>query len=98
MLPLESRATAHRKVTEGSNSSATLGASVSLPSLETERRVSVPFSKSAISDCDQYFVSTAHRDTAAHKTTMTIRKEDIESCNYLLLFNDNPQRVAAADH
>src|SRR5215471_1655352 len=58
-VPLESRATAHKKATPPSSTSFITGARLNRPSLESERCVSVPFSKSAVPDCCQTFVSTA---------------------------------------
>ena len=71
-LPLESRAIAHKNATEGSKISLTRGASASRPSLPSERCVSVPFSKSAISPCCQLFVSTAQSVPIAHKSAPNI--------------------------
>src|SRR5271154_3232637 len=93
-FPLESRAMAHKNATEGSKISFTTGASASRPSLASERRVSVPFSKSAISPCCQVLVSTARNVPIAHKSAPNV----LEMCMDDVLFDVYLERVAAAHH
>src|ERR1700680_2503719 len=93
-LPSESRAIAHKNATEGSKISFTTGASARRPSLASERRVSVPFSKSAISPCCQVLVSTAHKVPNAHINALNVLKMCIEG----VLFDVNFERITAADH
>src|SRR5579862_3149118 len=93
-FPLESRAIAHKNATDGSKISFTTGASASRPSLASERRVNVPFSKSAISPCCQVLVSTAHNVPKAHKNAPNV----LEMCMKSVLFDVNFERITAADH
>jgi hypothetical protein len=70
LLPLESRATAHRNA-RGVVDFRNRGATDSRPSLDSDKCWSVPRSKSSIEFCSQVLVSTTGKSEATHKSVLT---------------------------
>src|ERR1700733_7332335 len=94
MLPLESRATAHKNAADASKTSFAAGASISLPSLDNDNPVRPPLSKPARSSWVQVLVSTASAgpsvaSRAAQRTTILFMSN---------LLDCDAQRIASAHH